>query len=369
MDGAPRQNDPMWEYKGIQALRAVAAFAVVFGHSINFVWREHGVLPSAVEEFQGAVGVDLFFVISGFVMMISSPRLLRRPHPTRIFLWRRVLRVVPLYWLLTTVKLLTLVVFPSASIHGLPSMGNAVASFLFLPSRNPSGEIRPVIPLGWTLNFEMLFYVLFACTLAHRDGLRRILVPALCALAVVGVLRPANWPAWTSLADPIVLEFAAGVGIARLVQTGRLPSALWGGGSILLGVASLLVLKPGVRLLTERVLWWGIPAALIVLGVVALEPAIRGRLPRWLLLLGSASYAVYLVQTFVFPAVDQAATLLRGAYPQVTPLGRGFGFVTISLALTALFGVGTHLLLEKPMTTVLKRTFGPDRIAPIARQS
>ena len=281
------QRPPAWEFKGVQALRAVAAFAVVLGHSMNYLGRGHGAVPGMLTEFQGAVGVDLFFVISGFVMTISSGRLLTRPRPTQVFLWRRVLRVVPLYWLLTVVKLFVLAALPRFDVTTRwPSTWNVVSSILFLPSLNGIGEIRPVITLGWTLNFEMMFYLLFALSLVWRERFARALLPLVLAVGALGLGRTEGWPAWTADADPIVLEFAAGVIVALLFKRGRMPGVVGSVVLLLAGTVGLSLIKPGPALMRE--VSWGVPAAMVVLGVVGLERVLGDRLPRWLLLLGSA---------------------------------------------------------------------------------
>ncbi len=363
-----RHTEPVWEYRGIQALRAVAALAVVFGHSLNSFQRLNARMPTSIGEFQGAMGVDVFFVISGFVMTISSPRLLTRAHPVRLFLARRLLRIAPLYWLLTLAKLVALAIAPSMGVHGRPSAWNAIASFLFIPSRNAQGEIRPVLSLGWTLNFEMAFYLLFASALPARRHLLRVLALLVSALALIGFVRPSTWPAWTSLADPIVLEFLAGAGIARLAQRRALPPPAAAAALLLTGVAGLLVVPAGASLVAARFFWWGLPASLIVLGVVALETPLRRHLPRWALLLGSASYAIYLIQSFVFPPIDLLADHLHGALSRLTPGERGIGMIALSLLLTLFAGVVVHRIVEQPIVDWLKRQFGTDRIAPIARQ-
>ena len=181
MSEARRELEPRWEYLGIQGLRAFAALSVVLGHSLNSIERGSGVPPLLLQHFQGAIGVDVFFVISGFVMTISSSRLLRKQHPSRIFLWRRLLRVAPLYWLVTATKLLLIAALPRLLASYRVSLWNGIASFLFVPSLNPKGLIRPVITLGWTLNFEMAFYLLFAFALTVRQKFLWILLPLLGA--------------------------------------------------------------------------------------------------------------------------------------------------------------------------------------------
>ena len=368
MSLAGDQREPSWEYLGIQALRAVAALAVVLGHSLNFLARGTGSLPAVMAEFQGAVGVDLFFVISGFVMTVSSDRLLRKEHPARVFLWRRLLRIAPLYWIITLAKLALVAAFPSLQSAHPVSLWNVVASFLFVPSMSNTGEIRPVVTLGWTLNFEMAFYLLFAGSLIVRRRFLWLLLPAIAVLGLLGGLRSGTWPAWTSLADPIVLEFAAGVLIALLSMRRWEPGTPVSWLLLTLGATGLIWIKPGLPLVL-RPIFWGVPAALVVLGTVGLERTWRTRLPRWILLLGSASYSIYLVQIFVFPVVDAAALRIRASAPTVTPWELTTGVVVASLLSASLAGIATHLLVERPLTDLLKQRFGTERIAPIARQT
>ena len=360
-----RQDDRT--FSGIQALRAVAALAVVGGHSVNLLQRQHAVVSAGLERVPGAVGVDLFFVISGFVITVSADGLLRKARPARVFLWRRVLRVIPLYWLLTAVKVLLVTLLPDLSAHGSPSWWNCVSSFLFVPSLNPSGEIRPVIPVGWTLNFEAFFYVLFAVALLRRRDFVRVLVPLTCAIGLLGFWRTAAWPVWTVLADPMLFEFVAGVGIAVAVKRGRTPARVIAWLLLVAGGLGLAVIVPAVVTTANRLVVWGLPAAMVVLGCAALEPELKRRLPGWLLLLGSASYAIYLVQTFVLPVLGHAFDWGEHRGMEGLPMWQVVE-VTLGVALTTLAGVGMHLLVERPLTNLLKRRFGMERIAPVMRE-
>src|SRR5262245_21275262 len=133
----------------IQILRAAAALGVVLAH----------IFPSAVI---GTAGVDLFFVISGFIMVYASDRLFERRDAPRIFFLRRLARIVPLYWAVTAV----LVAYPLLAGVDLAAVslspGVILGSFLFFPVPRPDGSLLPVHFLGWTLDYEMFFYVVFA---------------------------------------------------------------------------------------------------------------------------------------------------------------------------------------------------------------
>jgi peptidoglycan/LPS O-acetylase OafA/YrhL len=282
----------------VQALRAAACLLVVAYHTL-----QAGAGEAAIRAWpNGSAGVDLFFIISGYVMVVSTATLRRRPHPGRTFLRRRLRRIAPLYWLLTLGKLAVTTLAPAATPHTNPTAWNIVASLLFIPSRDAAGLVRPPLPVGWTLNFEFFFYALFALTLAWRVP-PLALTPVLAAAALAGFFRTAAWPAPLMLANGMVLEFAAGMALATFPP--RLPprAALW----LLPAAAALLLAVP----LTGpwRFLTWGVPAAGLLAAARALEPSLGPRLPRALLAIGDASYAIYLVHPFLVPAIAPHGTL------------------------------------------------------------
>lgn len=332
----------------IQALRAVAALLVVLLHAFE-TWGER-VDPAApgVNWENGAAGVDIFFIISGFVMVISSRRLVDQAGAWPIFLRHRIVRIVPLYWLLTTVKVLAVMVLGSVVLRTSLDFNFVAGSYLFLPVTDSAGHFRPVLPVGWTLTYEFLFYLLFAVALAMRVDTLRVVVPGLGLIAVAALARTDAWPAWTILFDTIVVEFIFGVALAKWTLKGfRLPPAI-AGGLVLVGFASILILP----MISEntRVLTWGIPAFAIVAGAVSLEPFVAHTLPRWILALGDASYSIYLSHGFVVPA------LMLTVGSMVSP-GRGAEVLTVVLCISvsSIAGWILYFLIESPITRALKR--------------
>jgi exopolysaccharide production protein ExoZ len=358
------QRDVKQEFYGIQVLRAIAALAVVAGHSTDYLVEQTGHVPRQLAWLHGPAGVDIFFVISGFVMMISAGGLLRHTHPARLFLLRRCIRIVPLYWLLTSVKLGLLHWRPSLAIHALPSTWNAISSYLFIPNLATSGDIRPVIPLGWTLSFEMAFYLLFAIGLAASGRVLRFITPAVLALALLGVFRTPAWPVWTAVADPIVLEFLAGVWIAHWTLTARLPHKAVAAALLAAGFLGLALLNPG-SLAISRPVTWGICATMIVLATVALEPFFGSRLPQWLLALGDASYSIYLIQVFIFPLLHIGIAHWRPHLVHDHPLQAGVLMMAISLLTTSIAGLVLNRLVERPITAFLRTLAGASRPSPV----
>jgi len=332
----------------IQALRAVAALLVVLLHAFE-TWGER-VDPAApgVSWDNGAAGVDIFFVISGFVMVISSPRLVDRPSAWVIFLQHRVVRIVPLYWLLTTFKILAVLVLGGVVLRTTLDFNFVAGSYLFLPVIDSAGHFRPVLPIGWTLTYEFLFYLCFAAALAMRVDVLRVIVPGLGLTALLALVRAKTWPAWTILFDTIVVEFVFGVALAKWTLQGfRLPTAIAGG--LVLGGFALILIVPMVSENT-RVLTWGIPAFAIAAGAVSLEQYVAPALPRWVPTLGDASYSIYLSHGFVLPTFGLLFS--RVVSPGVWTEGLT---IILCLLVSSLVGWVVFLLIESPMLRLKRR--------------
>jgi exopolysaccharide production protein ExoZ len=327
---------------GIQCLRAVAAFAVLLYHAI-------GRLPGRSFEV-GAAGVDAFFVISGFIMVSTVVH--RAPLATA-FLYQRAVRIVPLYWAVTIGIVLLTSAVPAAMPNFTWDCERLAASLLFVPHLDPAGKIWPLVVSGWTLNYEMFFYALIGLALLLPERLQlRCIFGALGLLVLAGVVLQPTQPLARSWTDPLLVEFAAGGALALLHARGRLPGPGSGitllGGS--LGCFALLAWMDVVPV-ASRVLAYGLPAVAMVAGTLALEPRLRhqrGLAP--LLLLGDASYSVYLTHSLVVSATIR----LVGA--ERVPL-----YLLASLALACVLGVGCFLLFERPVTRFLRHL--PARLA------
>lgn len=278
----------------IQALRALAAYLVVILHLESLL-----PLSDACRKALGlgAAGVDLFFVISGFIMVHTTAGRDVRPLP---FVASRLARIVPLYWLLTLAVFVIALTVPSLLGSTTASPDHLVKSLLFIPFEKGSGAVQPMLPVGWTLNYEMFFYGLFGVSLLARDAVR---VAVVCSSAIIGLvlIGQGAQPSSTIAAfytAPIMLEFVMGMwlGVASF-RRARL-SRGWAGA--LLAVASgVLVLGSLLYPAGERVLWAGPPCAAIVWAAFSLEArgvALRNRL---LQSLGAASYALYLSHLFI----------------------------------------------------------------------
>ena len=145
----------------IQVLRAVAALMIVLSHAQNDALNEAlkaGLPFSRVAVLPWDAGVDLFFVISGFIMVYASERLFATPGAAGAFIGRRLARIVPLYWVATLVSLAVLAYVAHLGKHPFPAPPEIASSFGFIPFGRPrDGLARPLVPQGWTLNDELMF--------------------------------------------------------------------------------------------------------------------------------------------------------------------------------------------------------------------
>lgn len=346
-----------YRYEGIQALRFVAALLVVVTHATFYVSER--LVPGHPVWSNGAAGVDVFFVISGFVMVMSSQGLIGRPDGAKTFMLRRLSRIVPLYWLATTLKVAAILAVPAALVNGGLDVAYIVKSYLFIPAYGPQGGLHPVVAVGWTLNFEMFFYVVFAIALWLRVPPLPFVATIFAALSVASLWRLPDWPALAFWLDTIVLEFVAGMVIARLCIAGvRVPTSV---ATLLVAVGFAGLVWPwGEFHAMARVLHWGIPAILIVGGVAMLEPALQGRVPSSLLLLGDSSYALYLFHPMIAPAAP--AVLAKIGLVSV-PLS-----IASSIALAVVSALVVYRFGERPVTAMLKSAVegrGRRRLEPV----
>lgn len=186
----------------IQCLRAIAAYMVVVYHA-----RLLTPIGDQVSFEFGNAGVDIFFFISGFIINHVGART-DVGAPAR-FLLKRAIRIVPLYWLLTVLVGVAGQVAPSlAGAGGRPDVTRIAQSLFFVPYYDDTGEMHPVLFMGWTLNFEVFFYLLFAAALLIRHEMTRLIVlsATLVALVAAGVLLDPRGAAATTYTHPLLLD-------------------------------------------------------------------------------------------------------------------------------------------------------------------
>ena len=329
-------------YYSIQGLRALAALSVVLLHSGQIVLSRTGVPYEPFIAFDS--GIDVFFIISGFVMVITTADKWGQPGASLPFLWRRIVRIVPLYWLITGLLLLSSRAHPSLTWY-------TVASFLFIPAWNSMHHMFPLLAMGWTLSFEMFFYLLFAIMLALQVRPVWWLSAVLAAASGMGLFFRDKGLAIATLLNPMLMEFVFGMWIGIAVLSRRfLPTRL-----ILVAVPAMLLpmmvtsAMSAASALQFRLIFWGIPGAVLVWSAVSLEEQSHVVWKGLLSVLGDASYSIYLTHEFFLIPLGNiiAKHPLKGAFPIAS-------LSVLCLVLPALAGVAIHYGVERPMTRLLR---------------
>jgi exopolysaccharide production protein ExoZ len=325
----------------LQYLRGVAALMVVWHHA-----REQ--LPNLKLYFPmefAQSGVDLFFVISGFIMVVTTSG--KQVRPGTFFL-RRLIRVAPLYWLLTGLVVFLAYLSPSLFKNTNIEVFHVVQSLLFFPHSSPShiGTFWPVLVPGWTLNFEMFFYALFATTLVFLE-IYRVLVLAGMLLSLVGfgiIFGTFEIPFLSAYTNMVMLEFLIGAVLGHLWTCGRVIRSPWLAWCCLLCGAAMLLWRDAPYA----------PLSQIAGGALVVAGALFSGFRQWkcppLLALGDASYSIYLTHIFTLGA-------LRWIWVKFSEAeidhGNGWLFMLSGLCSAACIGWVVYQAIEKPMTTVL----------------
>lgn len=361
----------MLKLANIQVLRAIAAFAVVFYHTgleSSTVCAETGRVCT-FGFWGGGFGVALFFMISGFIMVTISWNSFGQDGASIGFLKRRITRIVPLYWLVTTAAVVGALLLPNLLKVPVTELSYVVSSYLFWQAARVNGLVRPVANLGWTLNLEMMFYLVFAMALLFRRAwgiaLAVCVFAALTGLRQAGVFAPDGPLPSLPLqfwGDPISLNFSFGMIVAMIYRAGvRLPlvaSVLLAAGSVASMTYIYFNVEQVILPLAEDELVCrivrAVPAAfLFVAG--ALGPQVTGKnlLSRAALLVGDASYSLYLIHPFVLRPFGKIWTKVVGAALPVWM----FGAACLVLALAS--GLALYFAAERPLMRLFHRERPP----------
>ncbi len=343
----------------VQALRAVAVLFVIISHAMHelYAFASESAVPFDEKLFPGDFGVDLFFVISGFIMIYVSRDSFGKPGAAIDFVIRRLIRIVPLYWLMTSVMIAIVVLMPSAVDTATDDPMGWLSSYFFIPfARASDGMMRPVLGLGWSLNYEMFFYALFAVGLLFSRRIAIAWVIAAMAVTWIAAHTLQSPPAWIGfLGMSVIFEFAAGMvlGLAYIHRQ-RLP--FWFSVCGLVAGVLLLAMAPAFSDHVEehRHIYYGIPAVLFVSFAVLSGSELRLPLLAPLVHIGEASYATYLTHPFILGGLALLVwkSGMLATVPFVFVAG---GYLAIAVFLCLTVGQKVHSLVDLPLTDGLRR--------------
>jgi exopolysaccharide production protein ExoZ len=325
--------------KSLQILRAVASTSVVYYHI------------AAVPVF-GSFGVDIFFVLSGFVMAL----VIENGQGARSFAVNRVARIVPLYWLLTTCLFVLAATKPELLETTTANLSNYFKSIFFIPHFKENGLLHPMLTVGWSLNYEMFFYgcVWLAIVLARGMYIQITLAILVAAFVFLGGLS--SQPVLRGFfGTTLLFDFVLGMFAFRFYRAG-LMRRLRGGRRSMWMIALLSFLFMAVMETVgsgiDRLLVYGVPSVLLVLSALELEQSdfmSNNRLVDALAAAGDASYATYLSHSYVVEGVRRILFQKLDVIDPYTPLG-----VAFILALALLVGQLVYVYLDKPLSRAFK---------------
>jgi exopolysaccharide production protein ExoZ len=349
MQIGPEEPHVPHAFRGVQALRGIAAVMVVVMHS-TISWDVCVAGGTGRRDwFTGGMGVDIFFVISGFVMALtalppSGPR-----YSAGEFFQRRLERIVPAYWVATAA--MVPIWLWRHHIHypiiPAPSVKFVLISLFFIPVRDQHWLQQPMLLVGWTLNFEMAFYLLIALALWMRPNAFRLVAVVLAVAPLLQYWHRPGLPAVALYGSILLWEFLAGMLLARYVGLGKkvpltvgIPSGIAGVCAVILGHVHHAV--PANRLT------WAATAFLIVLFAVSIEPRFGRLWPKSMLILGDMSFSIYLIHTQVSNITVPLLMWLRVMRPDRTSVLNEWVSTSLIAATGIAAGVLFYLGVEKP---------------------
>lgn len=380
----PRQESPDLKLHSIQSLRAIAALLVVVFHLQAIELQtvaENGLVEATLGPLLaggGYAGVDVFFVISGFIMVYVTGIVQPSPATSASFLFARLARIYPLWWLFAGLAVAyfyltygtpwdAVDMAASSPIVQERPWQHVIHSVLLLPY-----DVLPVLSVGWTLVHEMHFYLVFAVLLLFPRRWLPVLLALWAGLVTAGAAAGFSAPMAGNYTElffhPLSLEFIAGCYAAQLVTSGRRwrPGLLALCGALAFAVALVALPDPDASiLLWGRVVGFGLPAAVLVYGLAALEAEERDRSPRVLLAIGDWSYSLYLCHLFVLLALRRVmqagASATEGSALEpwlrlgAPGLQDNLLFWAAGLVLSVAFAWLSFRLVEQPLLALMRR--------------
>ncbi|PXA84187.1 hypothetical protein DMC47_41220 [Nostoc sp. 3335mG] len=348
----------------LQTLRALSASVVVATHALEYPIRRH-ILGEDMYRLAWAIGwtgVASFFAISGLIMIRSGHDGFGSAANARKFALNRLMRIVPLYWL-------AIPLFAAAALlrHDVVDPVKIAKTMLFIPYLPPAQHaMRPIVGQGWTLDYEMMFYALFAICLLFP---RRIGLPTLLLVFPIVVLaRLWIWPLvpyhdpstvlqfWS---DPVILFFVVGmlIGLAELHTAkwhGLRHPAAWSLLAFAITIVCFLLGGGGFPMPVQWQALYGLCGAIAVLACTSTSGHRYPRLGRIAEAAGDASYSTYLVHPLVL------MTIASGWDRLPTPWQSPIAFVVFALVTCNFAGYACYRAIEQPLSKWLR--------APLSRR-
>jgi peptidoglycan/LPS O-acetylase OafA/YrhL len=345
--------------QGVQIARGLAALLVVIGHSLTYTMvysGRYGLTKPSFISIPWGIGVDIFFIISGFIMVFSSESLFRTKGAWMVFLFKRFWRVVPLYWTIITIYLVRNLL----SGREVPSLEGAIASYLFIPYDSLNNKIiRPFYEIGWTLNYEVFFYLIFAVFLYFKKKIACLSVfIVFLTFFLFGKFSPVKWPFFLFYSQPIIFEFCLGGLLGLFYKKNFFLSYI---NFFLIQFIFLffvlsndfffpfLFIDSATPNNFLRLLFWGVPACFYIFSMIYMPNIFDSPTKRLLRFLGDISYSLYLSHPLVMGLLSSLC------FKPACYLSIPFSFFALFLVISSLvFASLLFKYVEKPFLDLRK---------------
>lgn len=350
----------------VQYLRGLGALIVVLYHSASQLQRFQ---PSLVWPEWGAVAIDAFFVISGFVMWHMTAM---KPIGFGEYWRKRIARSIPIYWAVTAFVVAIMLIAPQLLSTSRFDAMHVLASFFLIPSLHPvlHTQFAPVVIPGWTFEYEIAFYALLSVCLfvPLRFRAASLMLPII-ALAALPAFMHSDSIYFDFYTQPLIVQFASGVFLGWLLWKGAKTSPMVAAAMMVAGVAVVPFLPEPSHVVPElgayhymlaRTLWYIVPAFCIVGGAVFFEMSTTLKPWKLATLIGNASYSIYLTHPLVLPVVTKAWHMAGLAGSPAW----NWGFLSITMSASVLLGIGCHLWVEMPLVRLANRYWSPKKPMP-----
>ncbi|AFC27782.1 putative acyltransferase [Paenibacillus mucilaginosus 3016] len=328
----------------LQFLRCLAALMVVIHHTDRILLQKYNIEALIYEPFDYPYArVDLFFVLSGFIIYYIHRQDFNRPEKVKTFLLKRFIRLIPLYWVVT-MGYLVLLIFAGEQLNA----PHILKSFLLLPD-----TAQPILGVAWTLRYEVFLYLVFCLLLMSRKWFGPwVLVWIASMLILLGVgISFENRPYLDLVLNPLNVEFAAGCLAAHIIlHTKRdLTKFSYLGGAIL---ALSLISQEIWTLTLNHVFLWGVPFFFIILGFASYEMKREVSVNKWLVKIGDASYSIFLTHIIVILSFRTVSDKLH-LYQK---LGHPILLSVFVCIAAVIFGCLFYKFVEKPLLQWIRAT-------------
>lgn len=333
----------------IQYSRGAAAIMVVLHHLSTSTARVQLFIPQ-----WGEFGVAIFFVISGFIIWHTTVTA-SEMSPVD-FYRRRVIRVVPLYWLFLCAVVIVALLAPESLKSTVITPADTIKSFLFVPQFHlvQKGLIAPILIPGWSLNYEMFFYCIFGLSLLLRSPPNRALLVGaiLFTLVVIGAFFKPHGAIASTYTNPKLFAFLCGIALAILYRSTYVISRPFL--FVLLPIGLVMYLLPTSNFLHEIGEFTGLTPTLIVAGALSLELIVRRAPSQLCHIIGNASYSIYLSHLFFLRAAEIA-------WRHFVSFGSSrlddAVYVVLAFSFALAGGIAVYYAVERPILIVLQKAF------------